>query len=197
MNPKVNRGVALIGSNPTIAHRIPKEHAINPLIIDFPVNPATKVKANKTTKVNSVGPNFRANFEKGAATTYSKISAIIAPATEANSAIWRASLALPFFANGKPSKEVAEASGDPGIFKRIAEIDPPKVPPLYIPIKKAIAVIGCIPKVIGAKRAIAIAAVRPGIAPIKIPIVTPAISAISGPNVSAFCIPIIRFSIDR
>ena len=65
MNPKVNRGVALIGSNPTIAHRIPKEHAINPLIIDFPVNPATKVKANKTTKVNSVGPNFRANFEKG------------------------------------------------------------------------------------------------------------------------------------
>ena len=66
-----------------------------------------------------------------------------------------------------------------------------------MPIKKAIAVIGCIPKVIGAKRAIAIAAVRPGIAPIKIPIVTPAISAISGPNVSAFCIPIIRFSIDR
>ena len=66
-----------------------------------------------------------------------------------------------------------------------------------LPIKKAIAVIGCIPKVIGAKRAIAIAAVRPGIAPIKIPIVTPAISAISGPNVRAFCIPIIRFSIDR
>ena len=46
-------------------------------------------------------------------------------ALEASSAILRAFLARPFFAIGFPSSIVAAAWGVPGVFIRIAEIDPP------------------------------------------------------------------------
>src|SRR5699024_9678885 len=85
-------------------------------------------------------------------------------------------LAYPFCDIGYPSNVVAIEEGVPGIFISVAEINPPDIPPIYNPIKREKPTIGSIPKVIGKHNAIAIVALRPGIAPKVIPNNTPAVN---------------------
>ncbi len=47
------------------------------------------------------------------------------PTPEAKAAVTSACSALPFLVNGKPSKVVAIAEGVPGVFIRMADIEPP------------------------------------------------------------------------
>jgi hypothetical protein len=75
---------------------------------------------------------------------------------------------------GPPSKTVATDAGVPGIFKRIAEIKPPEMPPIYNPINREIPLIADIPKDNGRNRHTAITADKPGMEPKMMPMNTPA-----------------------
>jgi len=74
---------------------------------------------------------------------------------------------------GPPSNTVATEEGVPGIFNKIAEINPPDVPPTSMAINIAIPLRGLIEKVKGRQSATPIVEVKPGIAPKIIPSTTP------------------------
>ena len=82
--------------------------------------------------------------------------------------------ASPFSAIGPPSKTVEIEDGVPGILRRIAEIKPPEIPPMYKPTRRAIPLVASRLNVIGRKRTTAIVALRPGTDPKIIPIIVPA-----------------------
>ena len=63
----------------------------------------------------------------------------------------------------------------PGIFKRIAEIKPPEIPPIYTATSVFIPMDGVILKVRGKNKATAMDAESPGMEPNIIPTATPAI----------------------
>ena len=67
------------------------------------------------------------------------------------------------------------AAGVPGVFMRIADMDPPYTEPIYTAASVIRPVVGDMLNVIGIKSATPIVDVRPGRAPIIIPIITPII----------------------
>jgi len=82
--------------------------------------------------------------------------------------------ASPLSAMGPPSNTVAIEEAVPGILSRIAEINPPEIPPIYRPTNSEIPFIGSMPNDIGKNKIIAMEADRPGIEPNTIPTITPA-----------------------
>ena len=74
-----------------------------------------------------------------------------------------------FVAIGYPSRVVATDAGVPGVFKRIAEMDPPYIAPQYIPRSIRIPPTPWKANVSGNKSAIPMFTESPGIAPIRIP----------------------------
>ena len=78
-----------------------------------------------------------------------------------------------FVAMGYPSSVVATDAGVPGVFKRIAEIDPPYIAPQYIPSNIRIPPTPWNANVRGNNRAIPILTESPGMAPIRIPAPVP------------------------
>ena len=98
---------------------------------------------------------------------------IIPPTKEAVIPNPRALPGFPARAIGNPSIVVMIAAGVPGILKSVAVINPPLTAPTYMLIKRMKAKIGSILNVNGSVRAISIAPVKPGIAPIVIPNTVP------------------------
>ena len=80
---------------------------------------------------------------------------------------------LPFRAIGYPSIVVMIEAGVPGIRNNVAVINPPLTAPTYMLISRMNAFAGSILNVSGKVRAINIAPVKPGIAPIVIPKIVP------------------------
>jgi hypothetical protein len=99
----------------------------------------------------------------------------------------RALPALPCSQSGYPSRTVADAEGVPGVFSRIADIEPPYIPPQNKPQSMTNAVFAGKRYTSGSSRMIPIDAVRPGSAPMITPIATPkTINAkVRGSNTSA------------
>ena len=81
--------------------------------------------------------------------------------------------ASPLSAIGPPSNTVAMEEGVPGIFNKIAEINPPEIPPMYSPISNEIPLVGSRPKDKGRNRTTAMVADSPGMDPKMIPTTTP------------------------
>ena len=83
------------------------------------------VNEKRMSAKNSGGPNLRANE---AMKPVKKINAMLDTKSgkhEEYNAICNALFAWPFCANGKPSKTVHAAAGVPGVFIKIAGIEPP------------------------------------------------------------------------
>jgi len=96
------------------------------------------------------------------------------PQNELMMAVLTARSPSPFMAMGCPSIKVAAAAGVPGIFKKIAEIDPPVIPAWYKPRSIPIVASVDILKVRGSRMIIPRLTVRPGNTPTISPKTTPA-----------------------
>ena len=147
------------------------------IIIFFPTEPLDvdeiiKILKNKIA-ANSGGPINNATKAIGPINNIVTISLEKSAITEENRAVSRAFLPFPCFVKGGPSNVVATEAPVPGSETKIAGIDPPKIPPLYTPIKKGIPTNGSIKNDIGKTIAIAIKVVNPGSAPTNNPINKP------------------------
>ena len=79
----------------------------------------------------SCGPKLKAILANvGAMNTSAAILSMV-PMKENTTPTPSALTPSPFIIIGPPSKVVATDAGVPGIFSRIAEINPPEVPPMY------------------------------------------------------------------
>jgi hypothetical protein len=164
---------ASIGAIPTIDNAIPKTPDISPFSKDFPDKLAIIVRENIATEKYSTGVNFNVTDARYGDINISAKMLICPPRKEYNIPTPNAFPASPLSAMGPPSKTVAIEDGVPGIFNKIAEINPPEIPPKYSPTKRAIPFIGIIPKDMGKNNTTAIVADNPGIEPKIIPITTP------------------------
>lgn len=147
------------------------------IIIFFPTLPLDVEEIIKILKnniaANSGGPINNAIKAIGPIRRIVTISLEKSAITEENNAVSSAFLPFPIFVKGGPSKVVATDAPVPGNEIRIAGIEPPKIPPLYTPIKKGIPTKGSIKNDIGSTIAIAIKVVNPGNAPTNKPIKRP------------------------
>jgi hypothetical protein len=100
-----------------------------PVVRSFVATAAMELRPKTQSMKYSGGPNFRANFANvGAITIRQRIPKRL-PNREAVVDMPIARPASPFWAMGYPSSVVMTAGGSPGRFKRMAAIDPPKMPP--------------------------------------------------------------------
>ena len=142
--------------------------ALNPLrILDSKAIEDKEIIENAPKLIEFLTVNSKEHFKR--VTDALEKSAI----TEENNAVSNAFLPFPILVNGGPSKVVATDAPVPGNETSIAGIEPPKIPPLYTPIKKGIPTKGSIKKEIGRTIAIAIKVVNPGKAPTNKPINKP------------------------
>ena len=88
------------------------------------------VSAKIQTPKYSTAENFNVIFARDGATKIRIIKEISPPMKENTTPVPSAFAASPFFAIGAPSKQVAIEEEVPGIFNRIAEINPPDIPPI-------------------------------------------------------------------
>ena len=174
---KVKRRVVMVGSRPTVASNRPRLPDMSPLIIDLPATPATIVREKIISMAISGGPNRRAMEARGAATAMSTRSEQKSAKVEEYLAILSAFTPLPCLVRVYPSRTVHAEAGVPGVFRRMAVIEPPKIPPLYAPTSSMMDVTKSRSKVIGNIRATAIVAVRPGMVPTIRPRVEPTMIA--------------------
>ena len=100
------------------------------------------VMAKSIRMVYSAGPISRAYCAIGSATKISRIVANMQPNMEENRAVLTALVAWPFWAMAYPSMTVALAAVVPGVASRMAEILPPKQPPLKAPRHMTMACVG-------------------------------------------------------
>ena len=106
-------------------------NALNkPFAVDLPARLEISVKAKSVTPKYSHGPKRIVSAARGFEMT--TIAAILktVPINELNIPTPSALPASPFSASGLPSNVVAIEAGVPGIFSKIAETNPPDVPPI-------------------------------------------------------------------
>lgn len=130
LRSKVSLGREVPGSRPIKATSRPSSAVMRPLSRDLPEAGPTMVRAMMATAVNSPGPNCRATRARFTARKISTMSLKVSPITEAVRDILSALMALPALARAWPSATVAAAAEVPGAHKSIAEMEPPKMPPL-------------------------------------------------------------------
>ena len=123
---------------------MPISALIRPRIISLPVSITTSDSENSASAQYSKGPNAIATFASIGAISIIRSNPKMVPRNEKKMPTPSAFGASPLSAIGRPSKQVATEAGVPGIFRRIAEISPPLVPPIYRPIRSAIPAIGLI-----------------------------------------------------
>ena len=117
-----------MGSKPTVMMMSPMTPEISPFITDFCPKLQIKVSPNSTIEKSSGAPKRRATLAiRGAANTR-QVRPKIPPKNEALTATPSASPARPFCAMACPSIAVADAEGVPGMFKRMADKEPPVIP---------------------------------------------------------------------
>ena len=128
--PKVYRVNPSMGALPTQARNNPIKQAISPLTIESPHKAETNVsekraieKYSNTPKLKEIAPNTGVRKHK----TRTPIMVPIKENTIETDSAFHAS---PLSAIGPPSNTVATEAGVPGIFKRIADINPPDIPPI-------------------------------------------------------------------
>lgn len=85
---------------------------------------------NRTRAKISAGPNAIASRAIGSATAIMTNRLKRPPNVETMTAVPMATLARPCFAIGCPSSTVAAAEGVPGMPSRMAETEPPVMPPI-------------------------------------------------------------------
>lgn len=144
-----------------------------PLIPDsldtLEINISEKMMMAKT----SGGPMSSVSSAMGPIRLMVMMSEIRSPETEETSAISSALRPLPCRVSDGPSNVVAMDAPVPGIPTSIAEMLPPKIPPLVIPMRKGMPTMGSSLNEIGNSTATARVVVSPGMAPTNMPIVRP------------------------
>ena len=128
--PKVKRAVPSIGAMPTSVNIRPNKPASSPSSILPEERIATIVNAKKQIPKFSAGVNFNATSASKGAQNVRIMKEKMEPIAENTMPSPSAFIASPFFAIGCPSKQVAIDDAVPGIFRRIAEIKPPEIPPI-------------------------------------------------------------------
>ena len=118
---------------PTVPIKRPKAAVMSPLMSDFPEMEMMTDKPNIASAKNSAGPNFNAIFEMSGDKKVITRAPMIPPLKEENKAIVNARPGSPFCPIGYPSSTVAAAAGVPGVWMRIAAMEPPYIPPQNIP----------------------------------------------------------------
>jgi hypothetical protein len=127
----------------------------------------------RARRAYSHGPNFKASAAMSGAIRTKVINPNIFPIPEARVATLIAAPASPFLARGCPSNPVAIEEGVPGMFRRIADIEPPNTAATKIAIKKKKDASDGKPKVRGVNMARVMVEVSPGIEPKTSPIEVP------------------------
>ena len=127
--PKLKRGIAMIGSLPITVIRRPSPVEISPLTIEPSTRPATIAMARTNSEKNSHGPNSRAIAASGPVTKIRNAPPRRPPKNDAQTPSQTARPGSPARAIGKPSKVVAIADGVPGMPMRHAVTSPPAEPP--------------------------------------------------------------------
>jgi hypothetical protein len=172
-NPKVNLKFPVALSIPGNAAKTPSEAEKKERLMDLPPMEAIKTSASKTREKKSKGPNFVEYRAIGAESIIRKSQDMHPPTKEAVIPKPNALPGLPSRAIGYPSIVVMIEAGVPGIRNNVAVINPPLTAPTYMLISRMNAFTGSILNVSGKVRAINIAPVNPGIAPIVIPKIVP------------------------
>ena len=132
----------VVGSMPTVASSRPRAAEMMPLIIDSASSAAINARARISTASISGALNFNAREATRLATRMTKSVEKVSPKQLEKSAVFKALKPCPFCAMGYPSKVVATAATSPGVLMRMAEIEPPYMPPLLMPTKKPMAAMG-------------------------------------------------------
>ena len=119
-----------IGAIPTIDSAIPVKPAINPLSMSFPESAAMIVSEKTATEKYSAGPKSKHTFASNGLMNINASIPRIEPMNEYRIPTPNARPASPFSAIGPPSNTVEIDEGVPGIFRSIAEMSPPDIPPM-------------------------------------------------------------------
>jgi len=175
--PKVNLGVPIMGSRPTVIIISPRIPEINAFTIEVWPKLQIRVIPSRTRAKSSGAPNLSAALAIKGEARARQTSPNIPPKKEEVTAVPSALPPIPFFVISCPSIAVADAEGVPGILRSIAEKDPPVMPEAKRPNNRHIDVTGGRLKVMGKRRTIPRDIVRPGVEPIKSPNTTPTIIA--------------------
>jgi hypothetical protein len=130
-------------------------------------------RPNSAKENISAGPNMRESLARGGERNTNVNPDTIAPRVEPNMEALKARVAFPFFDSAYPSRAVAADAGVPGMLSVMAGMDPAYVPAFQMAIRKRMPISAGKIKVSGSKMVMAAAAVKPGIAPNMIPIITP------------------------
>jgi len=156
---------------------MPIINPMTPLISPFTVEPgemmAMMLSPIRVIPTYSSALNFKATLATRGAAKTSTMTLMNPPMAELTVDIPIASPARPCWLSGYPSRHVAMAEGVPGIFIRIAEMEPPYTAPVYNPRRKANEITGPKPKVKGMNTAMVIVAVSTGRDPKMMPTNTP------------------------
>ena len=99
--------------------------------MSLPVRVITSESEKIASAQYSKGPNLIATDARSGEIIIRSPTPISVPTSEKVTPVPRAFAPRPFSAIGLPSKQVATDDGVPGIFKSIAEIRPPEIPPIY------------------------------------------------------------------
>ncbi len=172
--PKVYRGTPWIASSPTKATIRPIQPEIHPFNGSSPDVMVPQMAIPHIANRNiSQERNWSANARMIGIKAISSKMPTQLPIKEATMAVPSARPPSPLWARGCPSIIVGTLSGVPGMFIRTAEMAPPNTLPVYTPSMNMIATYCSMPAESPMSRAMAMVVDSPGIAPQRIPSVTP------------------------
>ena len=171
---KVNRAEPVITSTPTQLKSSPTKPEISPFRKSL-LELAIRVSPNSARAKYSGAWNFSAHFASTGEMAMRQIPLKIPPVTEAIRATVMAFPAFPFWARGWPSRDVAAAEGVPGVWIRIAGMEPPYMEPQKIPAMTTRAWTMSSLYTSGSSRMIPMDPESPGMAPITMPLTQPTI----------------------
>ena len=127
--PKVSRGTPVSGSMPIRPSSSPKSRLAKPLSGDSPSTADTATNARTVSAKYSAGPKRRAASTMIGAETVSATVASVPATNDPIAAVASAAPPRPARAIRWPSTAVITDALSPGVFSRIAVVDPPYIPP--------------------------------------------------------------------
>ena len=125
----MSRASPLSGSMPTSPSASPKNRLARPFSIESPSTAVTATKARTVSAKYSAGPKPSATSTISGAARVSAIVASVPATNEPIAAVASAAPARPSRAIRFPSTAVMIDALSPGVFNRMAVVDPPYIPP--------------------------------------------------------------------
>jgi hypothetical protein len=123
--PKVNRGVPVPMSWPTVPSSSPSTIIASALRVDPLASVIEAIRPSTISEKNSAGPKLNAAREMGAATRATTTVATVPAKKDPRAAVASALPARPRLAISCPSMAVTAADDSPGRLMRMAVVDPP------------------------------------------------------------------------